>query len=132
MYTAARCNEYYAPAIRINHREAEVEIAVHEKFFHSAGGVHGSVYFKLLDDAAFFAVNSLVEDALVLTASFNLYLLRPVNQGRMRAVGKVVNATNSSFLAESVLYDGEGNEIARGSGNFVKSKIKLTAEMGYK
>jgi acyl-coenzyme A thioesterase PaaI-like protein len=35
---------------------------------HSIHAVHGSVYFKALDDAAFFAVNSLVEDVFVLTA----------------------------------------------------------------
>ena len=37
-----------------------------------------------------------------------------------------------SFLAESVVVDGDGNEIARGSGNFVTSKIKLTADIGYR
>jgi hypothetical protein len=38
---------------------ATIDIPLSEKFHHSAGGVHGSVYFKMLDDAAFFAANSL-------------------------------------------------------------------------
>lgn len=37
--------------------EAEVSIEVGRELFHASGAVHGSVYFKLLDDAAFFAVH---------------------------------------------------------------------------
>ena len=36
--------------------------------------MHGSVYFKALDDAAYFAVSSLVTDYLLVTVSFNLHL----------------------------------------------------------
>jgi hypothetical protein len=43
----------------------------------------------------------------------------------MRARGKAV------FVAESMLFDSKGREIARGSGNFVKSKIKISPETGY-
>jgi hypothetical protein len=49
----------------------------------------------------------------------------------MKATGKVVYAGARSFIAESVVVDREGKEIARGSGQFVMSKIKLTADMGY-
>jgi uncharacterized protein (TIGR00369 family) len=100
-------------------------------FFHAADAVHGSVYFKLLDDAAFFAVNSLIDDYFALTASFTTYLLRPISEGTMKANGTVVHAGARSFIAESVVMDGEGKQIARGSGNFVVSKIRLTADMGY-
>lgn len=87
---------------------------------------------KLLDDAAFFAVDSLVEEYFALTASFTTYLLRPISEGIMKASGKVVYAGGRSFIAESVVKDREGSEIARGSGSFVISKIKLTADMGYR
>jgi acyl-coenzyme A thioesterase PaaI-like protein len=90
------------------------------------------VYFKALDDSSLFAVNSLIEDYFALTASFTTYLLRPVSQGIMKATGKVVYAGSRSFLAESVIVDSEGQEIARGSGNFVTSKIKLSPKMGYR
>jgi len=43
----------------------------------------------------------------------------------------VVSESKSQFIAESVLYDGEGREIARGSGVFVKSRIALRQEIGY-
>ena len=131
MYLAAPINAFYSPTIWISHGEAEITIPVKPEFFHAAAAVHGSVYFKLLDDAAFFAVNSLIEDYFALTASFTTYLLRPISEGTMKATGKVVYAGARSYIAESVMVDGDGREIARGSGNFVASKIKLTPDMGY-
>jgi acyl-coenzyme A thioesterase PaaI-like protein len=70
MYASAPCNGYYAPEIHVSHGNAEVVIPVQPKFFHAAGATHGSVYFKALDDAAFFAVSSLVTDVFALTVSF--------------------------------------------------------------
>lgn len=49
--------------------------------YRSVHTVHGPVYFRALDDAGFFAVNSLVEDVFVLTASFNVNLFRPMKSG---------------------------------------------------
>jgi hypothetical protein len=49
----------------------------------------------VVDDAAFFAVNSLTGDFFALTASFTTYLLRPISKGTMKATGKVVYAGNS-------------------------------------
>jgi acyl-coenzyme A thioesterase PaaI-like protein len=92
-YLAAPTNQYYKP-----------------RFYHAADAVHGSVYFKALDDAAFFAVNSIVEDVFVLTASFNLYLVRPVTDGEMKATGRL---------------------LATGSGTFMRSQIALDESIGY-
>src|SRR3954464_15177452 len=115
MYLAAPINAFYLPSIWISHGEAEIAIDLKPEFFHAANAVHGSVYFKLLDDAAFFAVNSLIEDYFALTASFTTYLLRPVADGTMKASGKVVHQGGRSFVAESVIVDSEGNQIARGN-----------------
>jgi len=62
MYASAPCNKYYAPTLQVGDGYAELIISVRSDFFHSAGAVHGAVYFKALDDAAFFAVSSLVDD----------------------------------------------------------------------
>jgi hypothetical protein len=59
-------------------------------------------------------------------------MLVPVAAGVVRSVGKVVSGGGSSFLAESVLYNDQDQEIARGSGMFVKSKVRLDPEMGYR
>ena len=132
MYRAAPINRFYRPEVRIEDRRCELRIAVKEDFLHPAGAVHGSVYFKALDDSAFFAANSVVEDVLVLTSNFTTYFLKPVTGGELIARAELLDSTGSTFLAKSVLYDGEGNVVARGSGTFVKTKIPLTEKMGYK
>ncbi len=131
MYASAPTNEYYAPTMRVSEGRAEVTIPVRRDFFHAAGAVHGAVYFKALDDAAFFAVSSLVDDRFVLTVSFNVYLTRPISGGQMKSTGCVVHRSRRLFVAESVLADSDGREIARGSGTFMPSDTPLSPEVGY-
>ncbi len=131
MYLAAPINEFYRPVIEVSEAQATIEIDVTDKLFHAARAVHGSVYFKMLDDAAFFAANSLEREVFVLTTSFTTYLTRPVSAGRLRSIGRVVNRNKSQFIAEAVVHDSKGNEIGRGSGVFVRSKLPLAEAMGY-
>ncbi len=131
LYLAAPISEIYRPSIEIFDSEATIEIEVSEQLFHSAGALHGSVYFKMLDDAAFFAANSLERDVFVLTTSFTTYLTRPVSSGTIRSVGRVVNRNKSQFIGESVLHDSDGNEIGRGSGVFMRSTHLLSEARGY-
>jgi len=116
----------------IGRGRADITVPVKQDFFHAANALHGSIYFLALDNAAFFAVNSLVEEVYVLTIHFSIVIIRPVTSGTVKAVGKVTTSTATHFFADSVLYDSEGREIARGSGIFVKSRIKLAPEIGYK
>jgi uncharacterized protein (TIGR00369 family) len=129
--TAATINHYFRPTISIGSGTAEIRIVVDPKFFHAAGAVHGVVYFKALDDAAFFAVNSLVEDVFVLTTSFNLHLMRPVTEGVLIAKGVLVNATTNLFIADSELTDDRDRLVGRGTGSFMRSGIKLAEVPGY-
>jgi uncharacterized protein (TIGR00369 family) len=131
MYASGPINEFYRPVIRVERGRAEVVVCARRDFFHAAGAVHGSVYFKSLDDAAFFAANSVVEDVFVLTASFAVRLLAPVSEGELRAVGRVVEEGRRKIRAESELFDARGEVLARGEGTFVKSRIPLTPEIGY-
>lgn len=131
MYGFAPCNAYYKPEVTISEGRSEIRIEVREDFFHAAGAVHGCVYFKLLDDTAFFAVNSVVDDVFVLTTSFTTYITRPVSSGIMRAEGELLHANRSQFITQSVVYDEEDREIGRASGVFVRGKVPLGAEIGY-
>jgi uncharacterized protein (TIGR00369 family) len=132
LYASAPINEYYKPTMHISEGRAEVTIPVRRELFHAGNAVHGEVYFKCLDDATFFAVNSLVDDVFVLTVSFNLYLLRPISAGEMRATGRVVYRSRRLFVAEAELVDQDGKEIGRGSGTFMRSAKSLSPEIGYK
>lgn len=131
MYQAAPINAFYEPTMTVCEGEATIEIALSDKMHHSAGAVHGSVYFKMLDDAAFFAANSLETEVFVLTASFTTYLTRPVVSGKLIATGKVVNISKSQFIVDAIVSDGEGNEVGRGNGIFAKSRIPLNDAAGY-
>ena len=131
MYLSAPINKYYSPEVEISQGQAVIQTEVKPEFFHAAGSLHGSVYFKLLDDAAFFAVNSLVKDFFVLTVSFNIYLTRPVTKGILIAQGQVVSRSVNYYVAESVLTVNE-KEVARGSGSFLRSKIELAGVDSYK
>lgn len=131
MYLSAPINTIFTPRIAISRGQAEVQTEVKEEFFHAAGSLHGSVYFKLLDDAAFFAVNSLVKEAFVLTVSFNLYLTRPVTKGLLIARGQVVSQSRNYFVAESVLTAND-KEVAWGSGSFLRSRIELSEVASYR
>jgi len=132
MYLGAPVNDFYRPTIEVQQGRAVITVPVRRKLFHAAGAVHGSVYFKVLDDASWFAVNSLITDAFVLTTTFVTYLLRPISSGSLRAVGEVVNEGRTQWIAQAVAYDDEDREVCRGSGTFVKSRDPLTAEIGYR
>jgi uncharacterized protein (TIGR00369 family) len=131
MYAAAPINDYFRPQLAVSAGQAEVVIPVRPEFFHAGRAVHGAVYFKAMDDAAFFAVSSLITDVFVLTASFNVYLTRPVSSGRMRAVGRVVHRSKQLFLAEAELFDDDGRVAGRGTGSFVRSTIPLSSLASY-
>lgn len=132
MYLSAPINEFYAPEIHITKGQAQVTLPVRPDFFHAAQSVHGAVFFKLLDDSAFFAANSLVKDVFVLTVSFNVYFTGPISEGVMQATGKIVQASKRLIIAESVIANSKAREIARGSGTFMRSKILLKDVPDYK
>jgi len=134
MYLTAPVNIqlYNGITIIISDQKAEITLKIEEKFFHAANAIHGSVYFKMLDDAAFFAVNSIVKDVFVYTVSFNIQMLRPVSSGIIKSVGELKFKSSNLFIADSTLLDENNKLVGRGSGNFMKSKIELTQEIGYK
>lgn len=131
MYSTAPNNKYYEPELRVSQGNTILKIRVKEDFFHAAGGLHGSVYFKMLDDACFFAANSLEDSVFMLTSSFNIHLLKPVTSGLLIAEARVVHRTKSIMIAEGVIKDENEVDVARGTGTFVRSKMALNEKVGY-
>lgn len=130
MYGNGPINQYFRPLIHVAQGAAEIRMAVRPDMHHAAHAAHGAVYFKMLDDASFFAVQSLVTDTFVLTVSFQIYLLAPVVDGEMVATGKVVHQTKRLFLAESVVHVAE-TVVARGNGTFMRGATRLDEQVGY-
>jgi len=131
MYAVAPINAIYQPTMQVSSGVAEISMAVMPEFLHSGHGMHGSVYFKMLDDAAYFAANSLEDTLFLVTVSFTTYITRPVSSGTVKALGRVVNQNKTQFIAEAILYDEQAREIARGNGIFIRSKGLLRDALGY-
>src|SRR5688500_4825412 len=125
MYLGAPINVYYAPALDNGDGVRQISLEARTDFHHSAGAVHGSVYFKLLDDAGFFAASSLVSELFVLTSDFTTHLLRPVSTGRLTARGEVIHRGRRQLLARAELRDADGKLVAHGVGTYVVSKTPL-------
>ncbi|WP_347160138.1 PaaI family thioesterase [Pontibacter chitinilyticus] len=132
LYYSANIQRFYSNSqLTVSYEQAEIILPLDPAFHHGAHAVHGSVYFKLLDDAAYFAVASLVQVEFIVTAAFQLNLLRPVTSGTLKAVGKVRSKSKSLFVAEATLYNEKGKEVAFGSGQFMRTQQLLESLPGY-
>ncbi|MEM6642132.1 MAG: PaaI family thioesterase [Bacteroidota bacterium] len=133
MYLSANYNQhiYRESSISITAQRTEISLIIQAKYFHALSAIHGSVYFKMLDDAAYFATSIMFTDYFILTTHFDLDLLRAVKSGIIRAIGKVVSINESPFTAEAFIVNEAGKKVASGRGKFVKSKISLSSAAGY-
>ena len=112
--------------------ESRITFAIDPSAFHAAGAAHGTLYFKMLDDAAFYAANSLVSDRFLLTTAFNLHFTKPMKEGEAHAEGRWVSGRRRVFVAEARIVDASGEECARGTGTFMRSHILLSSLQGYR
>ena len=132
LYASAPVNRLFESTLTITGPgSARIAFAIDERVYHAAGAAHGTIYFKMLDDAAFYAANTLVTDRFLLTTSFNLHFTRPVRTGPVTAEGRWISGRKRVLVAESRLIDGEGEEIGRGTGTFMRSRIALSSLVGY-
>lgn len=133
MYLAAPINQkvYSGVSISVSHGGAEIHHKVDPTFFHGGASLHGSVYFKLLDDAAFFAAGSIITDEFILTVSFQIQIVRPVTSGVLKAVGVIEKPGNQLLIASATLFDERGRKVAFGHGQFMKSGKLLADTAGY-
>ena len=133
LYASAPINRLFQSRLSITGEgAARIEFAIDERLHHAAGAAHGTVYFKMLDDAAFYAANTLMTDRFLLTTSFNLHFVRPVKSGPVVAEGRWISGRRRVLVAEARLLDAEGEEIGRGTETFMRSRIPLAGLAGYR
>lgn len=133
LYASAPINQTFASQLTIPQAgRARIEFTASENMYHAAGAAHGTIYFKMLDDAAFYAANTLVSDRFLLTTGFNLHFTKPLKGGKVVAEGRWISGKRRVFVAEANLVDEEGEEIGRGTGTFMRSHIALTGLPGYR
>lgn len=133
MYLSAPLNQVVYKNVKINITQYQtvIEQLCENKFFHAAQSLHGSVYFKLLDDAAYFAASALITDCFLYTVNFQIQIVRPVKTGMLHAEGKIIKPGNNVVLSESRLYDAKNRLLAIGSGQFMKSSVALSSIESY-
>ena len=132
LYSSAPVNMLFQSELKIEEEgRARLVFQVTEASYHAAGAAHGTIYFKMLDDAAFYAANTMVSDRFLLTTSFNLHFTKPVKEGEVVAEDKWVSGRRRVLVAESRLIDADGDEIGRGTGTFMRSHIPLAGLPGY-
>ena len=132
LYASAPINRMFPSRLSIpDAGHSVIEFNVDDTVYHAAGAVHGTVYFKMLDDAAFYAANSLVSDRFLLTTGFNLLFTRPLRAGLVRAEGRWLSGRRRVYVAEATLIDADGEEVGRGTGTFMRSQYALASLPGY-
>lgn len=132
LYAAAPINRLFDSRLAIaGEGVARIHFMIDSRYHHAAGALHGTAYFKMLDDAAFYAANSLVTDRFLLTTAFNLLFTRPLDDGPIIAEGRWVSGRRRVFIAEARLIDANGEEAARGTGTFMRSAFPLSTLAGY-
>ena len=133
LYASAPVNGLFDSRLEIlGEGQARIRFTVDERLHHAAGAAHGTVYFKMLDDVAFYAANSMVSDRFLLTTGFTLHFTKPIRSGEVTAEGRWISGKRRVFIAESHLIDAEGDEIGRGTGTFMRSHIALSGLAGYR
>jgi len=133
LYASAPVNGLFASQLTLPEAgRSEIRFTVAPESFHAAGAAHGTLYFKMLDDAAFYAANGLVSDRFLLTTAFNLHFTKPMRVGEARAEGRWISGKRRVFVAEARIVDAEGEECARGTGTFMRSHIALSGLDGYR
>ena len=92
LYASAPVNRLFDSRLEIlGEGQARIRFRVEESVHHAAGAAHGTIYFKMLDDAAFYAANTMVTDRFLLTTAFNLHFTKPVRTGEVVAEGRWVS-----------------------------------------
>ena len=132
LYRSQPINTFFRSEIEIAEPGlARIRFAATPDSFHAAGAAHGTLYFKMMDDAAFYACNSLVSDRFLLTTAFNLVFTRPIRGGEVTAEGRWISGKRRVFVGEARLILPGGEEAARGTGTFMRSHIALSSLEGY-
>lgn len=127
LYKQGNINETHFPdaEITVASEKAQISCTINEQWHHAKGSMHGAIFFKMLDDAAYFAAASVEKDKFLVTKSYALDFIRPHVDGKITAEGTLQSRTDQEYIASAVLKNEQGKIIGKGQGVFVKSKLDL-------
>ncbi|MCL4314551.1 MAG: PaaI family thioesterase [Candidatus Thermoplasmatota archaeon] len=95
-----------------------IEMPLEEKVMRIGGIMNGGAIMALCDLVG--GLSILTKDDVInqVTINIDVNFLRPIAKGPVKAVGESVRIGKTIGYSEMVIYDGNGEECAKGSGNW--------------
>ncbi|MFT6053328.1 MAG: hypothetical protein ACJAS3_000030 [Roseivirga sp.] len=133
LFQSAPLNQgiFKGSALEVEFEKATLRLAIGNQYFHAAEAMHGAIYFKLLDDSAYFAAASIEKTYFLLTKSYTVHFRRPVMEDTLTAIGKVIEVNEREIVASSEIFNRAGKLVANGKGVFVKGIKRLDELKGF-
>ena len=102
--------------VRASGGTSEMTLEVTERHENPMGTVHGGILCDLADGALGVCWASTLGDGETFTTvELKINFLRPVIEGRLRAIGRVVEMKQTLYFSEADVVDEKGRLIARAS-----------------
>jgi uncharacterized protein (TIGR00369 family) len=100
---------------RLGEGEAKLSMDVAKRFYNPMGTLHGGIMTDLADACMGLAtISTLNAGERFTTLELKMNFLRPVYQGKIVCEAKVLHRGRTIALAEAVVRNSEGKEVARG------------------
>ena len=97
-----------------------VELDVHAGHRHEGGVVQGGIITQIADAAMGMSVMTLQEDHMSnTTIELKINFIRAVVEGRLRAVGRVIEIRNTLLFSEADVFDEAGKLVAHASSTLL-------------
>src|SRR5215212_11598578 len=102
--------------VEVDQGRAEFEVDADQRFWNPMGTVHGGILCDLADAALGICwASTLAEGESFTTVELKINFLRPVREGRLRAVGTVTKRGRHIGMTECDVTDAEGRLVAKAS-----------------
>ena len=125
MHSKSTTNKTLNSKIKISQGEAELNINTNIAMHNAIKEIHNAYYFMALETASFYAANSLIEDVLVFTKTFEMIFSKQTTSDKLIAKGKFNEKSMGNYIITAELYDNKNNLIAKGKGTFRRSQNLL-------
>ena len=118
--------------VELGKNSATITMTIHDSVINLVGILHGAIYFKLIDDACFFAALSAQESSFVATSNMTIHYLKPASKGVLIAHAKMITKQGRKYLCECEIKDEEGTIYTYGSGSFIEPKKSYDYQARFK
>jgi len=122
MHIKSPINNLLNSKIKIKQGETKLNFKTNKDMNNALNKIHNAYKFMALEVAAFFAANSLIEDVLVSTKSFEILFSKPTTSNELIAFAKFSEKSMGNYIISIDLYDTKKNLVAKAKGVFRRSK----------